>query len=144
VAGRVRLHLAAPLRALLLPDLHQPLISGADPQHREQWLDAVYRDQTLITKVVQVQFQPPLAPGSYPMYTCSSTAPALMLSMLEALNVTDDSQVLEIGTGTGYNAALLCQRLGSDRVTSVDIDPELIELARARLAANGYHPTSPR
>lgn len=123
------------------PDLHQPLVSGADPQQREQWLDAVYSDQTLITKVVQVHFRPPLASGSYPMYTCSSTAPVLMLSMLEALDVRDGDRVLEIGTGTGYNAALLCERLGSEHVTSVDIDSELIELARTRLSANGYHPT---
>ncbi|MGH3754743.1 MAG: methyltransferase domain-containing protein [Pseudonocardiaceae bacterium] len=123
------------------PDLHQPLVSGIDQRQRAQWLDAVYSDQTLITKVVQVQFRPPLAPGSYPMYTCSSTAPTLMVSMLEALDVTSDSRVLEVGTGTGYNAALLSERLGSDHVTSVDIDPELIELARTRLATNGYHPT---
>ena len=51
-------------------------------------------------------------------------------------------RVLEIGTGTGYNAALLlCERLGSDWVTSVDIDPQLVALARERLAANGYTPT---
>lgn len=123
------------------PELHQPVVDSTDPQQREQWLDAVYSDQTLITKVVQVQFRPPLAPGSYPMYTCSSTAPTLMLDMLEALDIADDSRVLEIGTGTGYNAALLCERLGSDQVTSVDIDPELIELARTRLAANDYRPT---
>ena len=123
------------------PDLHQPVIDSADQQQREQWLDAVYSDQTLITKVVQVHFQPPLAPGSYPMYTCSSTAPTLMLDMLESLDITEDCRVLEIGTGTGYNAALLCERLGSDQVTSVDIDPELVELARTRLAANGHHPT---
>ena len=49
--------------------------------------------------------------------------------------------MLEIGTGSGYNAALLCERLGSKHVTSVDIDPELVELAQERLAANGYTPT---
>jgi SAM-dependent methyltransferase len=64
-----------------------------------------------------------------------------MVSVLEALDVTGDSRVLEIGTGTGYTTALLCERLGSDHVTSVDIDPELIELARTRLATHGYHPT---
>ena len=56
------------------------------------------------------------------------------------LEVTDGDRVLEIGTGSGYNAALLCERLGSDQVTSVDIDPELVELARELLAANGYTP----
>ena len=74
------------------------------------------------------------------MFTSSSSLPALVLTMLEALEVTDGDRVLEIGTGSGYNAVLLCERLGSDRVTSVDIDPELVELARERLAANGYTP----
>ncbi|MGH3833984.1 MAG: hypothetical protein ACRDRS_26690 [Pseudonocardiaceae bacterium] len=44
-------------------------------------------------------------------------------------------------TASGYNAALLCERLSSEYVTSVDIDPDLVELARERLAAGGYTPT---
>ncbi len=48
--------------------------------------------------------------------------------------------VLEIGTGTGYNAALLCRRLGSEFVTSIDIDQGLVEVARQRLASAGYSP----
>ncbi|MGH3826606.1 MAG: methyltransferase domain-containing protein [Pseudonocardiaceae bacterium] len=123
------------------PELGVPPVGAAEPSQRSQWLHAVYTDQTLITKVEQVRFRPPLAPGSYPMYTCSSTAPVLMLTMLEALDVDHGHRVLEIGTGTGYNTALLCERLGSERVTSVDIDPELVALARGRLAANGYTPT---
>ncbi len=61
--------------------------------------------------------------------------------MLEMLDIRDGRRVLEIGTGTGYNAALLCHRLGDDRVFSVDIDPELIALARQRLADAGFRPT---
>jgi methyltransferase of ATP-grasp peptide maturase system len=123
------------------PDLRAPCLLSIDPQRRSEWLAAVYSDQTLITKVVQVPLSPALRPGTYPVYTSSSTMPSLALTMLEALDVHDGQQVLEIGTGTGYNAALLCQRLGSDYVTSVDIDPELVELATERLAANGYTPT---
>ncbi len=64
-----------------------------------------------------------------------------MAVMLAALQVTKGVRVLEIGTGTGYNAALLCHRLGPDNVTTVDIDPELVDAARSRLADCGYHPT---
>jgi protein-L-isoaspartate O-methyltransferase len=49
--------------------------------------------------------------------------------------------LLEIGTGTGYNAALLCHRLGAESVFSVDIGAGLVAAARERLAALGYAPT---
>ncbi len=71
----------------------------------------------------------------------STSMPALMTRMLEALDVHDGHQVLEIGTGTGYNAALLSHRLGDQHVFSVDIEPTLIRLAAERLAAIGYQPT---
>ncbi|MGB6162744.1 MAG: methyltransferase domain-containing protein [Pseudonocardiaceae bacterium] len=45
------------------------------------------------------------------------------------------------GTGTGYNAALLAHRLGAEHVFSVDIDRDLVDLARDRLARIGYRPT---
>ncbi|MGH3819659.1 MAG: methyltransferase domain-containing protein [Pseudonocardiaceae bacterium] len=115
-----------------------PLVSAADEQQRARWLAAVYSNESLITKVIQV---PSRQGGSYPRFTSSSTLPSLLLIMLEALDVIDGCRVLEIGTGSGYHAALLCERLGSEYVTSVDIDPELVELARERLAANGYTPT---
>lgn len=73
--------------------------------------------------------------------TCSSTQPALMAVMLDALDVADGHRVLEVGTGTGYNAALLAHRLGSPLVTTVDIDAGLVRRARQSLAAVGYAPT---
>jgi SAM-dependent methyltransferase len=54
--------------------------------------------------------------------------------------LADDHRVLEIGTGTGYNAALLSERLSDEQVVSVDIDPRLVDDARRRLAATGYSP----
>ena len=71
----------------------------------------------------------------------STSMPALMTRMLEALDIHDGHDVLEIGAGTGYNAALLSHRLGDQHVFSVDIAPTLIRLARERLAKIGYHPT---
>lgn len=118
------------------------LVSSANPAQRARWLDAVYSDATLITQVdgkpVEARFAD--GPGSG-RHTSSSTKPGLMARMLETLSVRDGHRVMEIGTGTGLNAAFLCERLGSGHVTTIDIDPELTGLARTRLAALGYRPT---
>jgi SAM-dependent methyltransferase len=60
--------------------------------------------------------------------------------MLEALRLDGDERVLEIGLGTGYNAALLSNRLGADRVYSIDVDQAVVESARRRLKECGYEP----
>jgi protein-L-isoaspartate(D-aspartate) O-methyltransferase len=58
--------------------------------------------------------------------------------MLEQLGVEPGHRVLEIGAGTGYNAALLAHLAGDGgAVTTVDIDEDLVLGARARLAACG-------
>jgi len=73
--------------------------------------------------------------------TSSLSAPSAVAVMLDRLAVQDHHRVLEIGTGTGYNAALLCHRLGAANVYSNDIDPELVERAELVLKKLGYHPT---
>lgn len=73
--------------------------------------------------------------------TSSASAPSAVAAMLERLAVQDHHRVLEIGTGTGYNAALLCHRLGSGNVYSNDLDPALVDRARRTLTKLGYHPT---
>ncbi|GAA4560629.1 methyltransferase domain-containing protein [Pseudonocardia xishanensis] len=67
--------------------------------------------------------------------TSSASQPSMMAIMLEQLAVRPGHRVLEIGAGTGYNAALLA-RLGA-HVTSIDIDAELVRTAAAHLAAAG-------
>ena len=69
----------------------------------------------------------------------SSSQPAIMAIMLEQLGVAEGQRVLEIGTGTGYNAALMTHLVGPEgSVVTVDIDPELADRARASLVAAGY------
>jgi protein-L-isoaspartate(D-aspartate) O-methyltransferase len=68
----------------------------------------------------------------------SSSQPAIMARMLEQLDVQPGQRVLEIGTGTGYNAALLAHLVGdAGAVVSIDIDADLVADARERLAACG-------
>jgi len=52
----------------------------------------------------------------------------------------DGVRVLEVGTGTGFNAALLAHRAGDRHVVTVEVDPHLAEQARAALARAGYAP----
>lgn len=99
-------------------------VTAADPD----WLDLAYTDDALATQ---------LTDG---VATSSSTAPGLMLTMLQALDVADGHRVLEIATGTGYNAALLAERLGSRQVVTLEVDPVLARLAESRLRRCGYTP----
>ncbi|WP_131735979.1 ATP-grasp peptide maturase system methyltransferase [Actinomadura roseirufa] len=117
------------------------LVSGDDPDQRQEWLDGIYADETLITQIKGERVEVALADGvRRGAWTSSSTAPGLMARLLETLDVADGMTVLEIGTGTGYNAALLNERLGAGNVTSIDIDEQLVEDARRRLASLGYQP----
>ncbi|GHE29503.1 hypothetical protein GCM10017673_35170 [Streptosporangium violaceochromogenes] len=56
------------------------------------------------------------------------------------LSVFDGARVLEIGTGTGWCAALLSARLGERNVVSVEVDAVVAEIAREALHAAGWHP----
>ncbi|WP_082126815.1 methyltransferase domain-containing protein [Allosalinactinospora lopnorensis] len=117
------------------------LYEGTDPAQRDAWLDLVYSDTTLITQVDERPVEEAVtAGGGVGQATSSSTAPGLMARLLEALDVHDGHDVLEIGTGTGFNAALLARRLGSEHVTTVDIDADLTAKARRRLTGLGLAP----
>lgn len=87
----------------------------------------VYQDQAIPTKHDNGQ---PIS---------SSSQPAIMAIMLEQLAVAPGQRVLEIGAGTGYNAALLANLAGPDgQVVTLDIDADIVGDARSHLAAAGY------
>ena len=69
----------------------------------------------------------------------SSSQPSMMAVMLEQLGLRRGHRVLEIGAGTGYNAALMAHIVGkSGQVITVDIDEDIVDDARAHLAAAGF------
>ena len=70
--------------------------------------------------------------GSTP--TSSSTAPWLMDKMLGLLDLQTGLSVLEIGAGTGYNAALIGEKVAPGHVVTIEVDPAVAEHARTRLA----------
>jgi protein-L-isoaspartate(D-aspartate) O-methyltransferase len=70
-------------------------------------------------------------------FSCASV-PSLVATMLDQLQVHTGDRVLEIGAGTGYNAALLARLTGpTGQVTTIDIDPEVTAGARRALDATG-------
>ncbi|WP_283132820.1 methyltransferase, FxLD system [Rhizohabitans arisaemae] len=69
----------------------------------------------------------------------SASAPGVVATMLEQLDVREGHRVLEIGTGTGYNAALLTRLVGpSGAVTSIEYDKDVADSARGALSRTGY------
>lgn len=86
------------------------------------WLAVVYQDRSLITQI------------THDIPTSSSSMPSVMAQMLEALDVQVGKRVLEIGTGTGYNAAILAKLVEDPTlITTVDIDRDLVDRARQLL-----------
>jgi protein-L-isoaspartate(D-aspartate) O-methyltransferase len=69
----------------------------------------------------------------------SASQPAIVAIMLQQLELAPGMRVLEIGAGTGYNAALLAELVGpTGSVTTVDIDAVIAVEARAHLEEAGY------
>lgn len=97
-------------------------------EHAERHgLAEVYRDDAIVTR----------RDGSGTP-TSSSSQPAIMAEMLEMLGLRPGQRVLEVGAGTGYNAALLAHLVGeAGRVTSVELDADTAVAARRALVAGG-------
>jgi protein-L-isoaspartate(D-aspartate) O-methyltransferase len=91
-------------------------------------LEHIYADEAIVTKRTSQG-----APIS------SSSAPSMMAIMLEQLDLRPGLRVLEIGAGTGYNAALLAELVGDPAsVITIDIEPDVVAQAQRNLASAGY------
>ncbi|MFJ9621137.1 methyltransferase domain-containing protein [Streptomyces sp. NPDC101181] len=111
-----------------LPDRCVP-VEGTDA-----WLTLVNSDEPVVTQLDDGH------EGGPGLATSSNSMPSMVARMLGLLNVHDGQRVLEIGTGTGYVAALLCERLGDDQVHSVEVDDGIARRAAEALAQAGYRP----
>ena len=91
-------------------------------------LEEVYSNRVILTKQDQNG-----------QWISSSSEPAIMAIMLEQLDLEPGQKVLEIGAGTGYNAALMAHIVGeTGQVVTVDIDDDLVEAAQAHLRVAGF------
>lgn len=112
----------------------EPVRRADDP---DAWLDAAYANRPVVT---QLDDGAEPAPGARPVVTSSVSMPSVVATMLTHLDLRPGLTVLEIGTGAGYNAALLCAQAGDGNVTTVEVDPRLAEAAIKRLAGDSRHP----
>lgn len=123
-----------------IPDSY-PFAWGLRTAQQDYPWAEVYADETLVTRVGSLhadRADPSDRPTGLP--TSSSTLPGLIVRMLHLLNPNEHDHVLDVGTGSGYSAALLAHHLGDKQVTSIDVDPYLVDAARERLAAFGRTP----
>ncbi|GGP15422.1 methyltransferase domain-containing protein [Nonomuraea glycinis] len=129
-------HEYVPPVALIVGNDRPPILIDreADP---ELWLRGVYTETALVTQLDDGATELRDLDGSY---SSSSSAPATVADLLELLDPRPGDRVLEVGTGTGWTAALLCHLAGEANVTSVEVDPSLAEAAAKNLAAAGLRP----
>ncbi|MER7247008.1 methyltransferase domain-containing protein [Kribbella sp. NPDC000426] len=123
-----------------IPDSYPFAWGLRTPQPNHQWAE-IYADETLVTRVGSFHADAAdLSDRPTGLPTSSSTLPGLIVRMLHLLDPDEQNRVLDVGTGSGYSAALLARRLGDTQVTSIDVDAYLVDAARERLADFGRTP----
>lgn len=110
---------------------YRPCERAADP---DEWMTAAYSDSPLVT-----QFTDGLPSSSASMP--SMVLRTLLLAELTPHRKGSVQRVLELGTGTGFNAALLCALCGNQAVTTLELDPRLAARGEENLKSAGYTPT---
>ncbi|MBC8098954.1 MAG: methyltransferase, FxLD system, partial [Armatimonadetes bacterium] len=99
--------------------LNTPLLDAAfSAVARHLFLPGVPLDQVYADNAIPIKYD------SEGRVISSSSQPSMMLLMLQQLDLQPGHNVLEIGAGTGYNAAVMQQIVGqSGKVTTVEVDP---------------------
>jgi protein-L-isoaspartate(D-aspartate) O-methyltransferase len=128
-------------------DLREQMISNIrtaghlHSEHIEQALRAVPRHRFVPAASVEEAYANKaitIKPGEDRPASCISV-PTVVAMMLGQLDPQPGDHVLEIGAGTGYNAALLAELVGTGgSVTTIDIHPDVTDHARRALDSTGY------
>ena len=120
---QARRHLVDEIKSMGVKDAAVLEVMASVPRHEfvlPEYLDQAYDNHPLPINYGQTISQP-----------------YIVAWMTELLDLQPGERVLEIGTGSGYQAAVLAE-LGDIEVYSIEIVPELAELAAARLHRLGY------
>ncbi|WP_233507216.1 methyltransferase domain-containing protein [Spongiactinospora gelatinilytica] len=104
----------------------------------DEWWRAVYTNVPIITQLDDGAS--PIA-GGIGRATSSPSAPGTVTDLLDLLDVRPGHHVLEVGTGTGWTAALLAHLVGeTGAVTSIEVDSAVAERAAKNLGEAGVQP----
>ncbi|GLZ14573.1 O-methyltransferase [Actinomadura sp. NBRC 104425] len=102
-------------------------------QEPERWAELANSGDSL---VIQMDDGKAVEKGAWP--TSSSTTPDGVIEMIGLLDLEPGMRVLEIGTGSGYSAAVLAYLVGAENVVSIEVDAMLADHARRALDRAGY------
>ncbi|GAA0947975.1 methyltransferase domain-containing protein [Nonomuraea longicatena] len=128
---------AVPRQSFVPP---QGLISGTGGErilidrdtHPDEWLEAVASNDFIVTQVADGAASLRDGKGTF---SSSNSAPSTVTTLLDLLDPEAGHRVLEIGTGTGWTAALLSHLVGAGGgVISIEVDPHVAEQAAKNLA----------
>src|SRR5512133_3946762 len=101
--------------------------------YRHQFLPGIPLEETYSDRAISVK------QDESGQWLSSSSQPAMMAIMLEQLGLERGHKVLEIGTGTGFNAALMAHIVGeAGRIVTIEIDQDLADAAHKHLAETGF------
>jgi protein-L-isoaspartate O-methyltransferase len=131
-------------RHLLVPRWFEP---GDSDRGEDGWSlsneppECAYANRSLITQVGTLHADHATS-DDHPqgMPASSATHPGLVVQMLRLGHLREGDAICDMGTGSGYSAALLCHQFGDTSITSIDIDPYLTKAATERLGQLGHHP----
>lgn len=114
--------------------IHSPYIEAAFQKvWRHQFLPGTPLEEVYSDKAISAK------QDEQGQWISSSSQPAIMAIMMEQLGLEPGHNVLEIGAGTGYNAALMARIVGeAGHVVSIEIEEDLAETAREHLAMAGF------
>ncbi|WP_327582454.1 protein-L-isoaspartate(D-aspartate) O-methyltransferase [Nonomuraea sp. NBC_00507] len=131
-------HLFVPARAWMQPqdERSEGLIDRN--AYSDSWWRAVYSNTAIITQ--RGDGQPSITDTSAAP-TSSTSSPHVVFDFLRLLDLDHHHRVLEIGTGTGWTAAMLSWRLGDDLVTTIEVDEAVAATATENLKVAGLSPT---
>lgn len=103
----------------------------------DAWWEAVYSNTAIITQrsdgaadVTDTLASP----------TSSLSSPHVAVEFLRLLDLSTHHRVLEVGTGTGWTAAMLAARVGDHHVTTIEVDQAVAAAANANLKEAGHAP----